>query len=216
MLYAFTNEPLIVLNHTVNINTHCSPICCMHKLSLTTDQLSCWLSYKTVSWSYCAVSTWLPGTLAPWGSAGQVHSSEVALSTILSIGRLLRSSSTELLRKCLYKTQAWSTLFIAVRKKWIVSVALVISAIECSPVIFVQGCTFPETPWQIRVRQIVPAKGDEISMVLLEGSNCPLTVIPACTCHNRSPFALLVINISYRLAMHHLIWSWVRCSLACQ
>ncbi len=84
---------------------------------------------------------------------------------------------------------------MAVRKKWIVRVALVVSAIECSPVIFVQGCTFPKTPWQIRICQIVPAKGDEISMVLLEGSNCPLTVIPACTCHNKSHLVLIVTNI---------------------
>ncbi len=94
---------------------------------------------------------------------------------------------------------------MAIRKKWIVGVALVISAIKCSPVIFVQGCTFPETPWQIRICQIVPPKSDEISMVLLEGSNCPLMVIPACTCHNKSPLGLLVTNILHRLAMHHLI-----------
>jgi len=84
---------------------------------------------------------------------------------------------------------------MAVRKKWIVGIALVVSAIEGSPVIFVQGCTFPETPWQIRVCQIVPAKGYKISMVLLEGSNCPLTIIPACKYHNKSPLGLLVTRI---------------------
>lgn len=99
------------------------------------------------------------------------------------------------------KQRMSATLFLAVRKKWIVGVALVISAIKCSPVIFVQGCTFPETPWQIRICQIVPPKSDEISMVLLEGSNCPLTVIPACTCHIESPSELLVNNIVYRLAI---------------
>ena len=65
-------------------------------------------------------------------------------------------------------------------KEWIVNVTLVIIGVESVSVIFVQLSMLSEASRQVRVRQVVSTKANQICMVFLQTLYCTFSVVSTC------------------------------------
>jgi hypothetical protein len=73
-----------------------------------------------------------------------------------------------------------SLLLDTVLQERVVNVTSIIIGVERVPVVRVQLSMLPETLRKVRIGEVMSPKANQVCMILLQGLNCTLTVVPAC------------------------------------